>query len=60
MFPARGRSDERPGELNVAVRETDIFPLLHLDASRRTRHGTFAPPRERGDRTGSVALKLDS
>src|SRR6266487_4251905 len=42
-------ADERSGQLHVAIRETDLVTSLNLDASRRSRSATFAPPRERSD-----------
>src|SRR5207245_6819097 len=55
-----GWTDERPGQLNVAAREADVFAFLDLDESRRARSGPFAPPHERDDLAGAVALKFDT
>ena len=60
VFPTRGRTDERTGQLNVAAREADVFAFLDLDTPRGSRTGTLALPRKRGDLAGAVPLKFNS
>ncbi len=60
MFPARGRTDQRTGQLNVATREADVFTFLNLDALRGTQSAAVTPPRQRRNLAVAVALKFDS
>ena len=59
MLSLPDRTDERAGETDIAIGETDVFTPLDLDASRDTRIAALALPRQRGDLAGAVAMKLD-
>src|SRR5437762_3409575 len=60
MFRASVGADQRPRQLNVAVRETHVFTFLAFDPSRDTRSGPVAPPSQGDDLPGAIALKLNS
>src|SRR5262245_9734813 len=57
--PRRG-ADQGPGQLDVAVREPDVFVLLALDATGRASRLALPHPLERGDFARAVALEPDS
>ena len=57
---AGARLDQRSCQLNGTARETDVFVAFDVDAPRASRRATLALPRQRGNLSGAVALKLDS
>src|SRR5207237_4939964 len=60
MLPAGVGADQRACQLNVPVREADVFTLLDLYPACEARSGTVAPPGQGGDLASAIALKLNS
>jgi hypothetical protein len=59
MLAGSFRTDESAGELDITVREIDVFTLFDIDAFGDARAVPLAPPGERADFAGWISLKVD-